>query len=229
MGAKLEETEVSVQFGFKVIITTNGTLLKEKKEILLASDSFHRINISLHSFEANDSKISLTEYIKNIADFSKIASDNNKICLLRLWNIDGEFTKADNLLNEEILKMLEKEFNLSYTISNELCKGKNLTVKKYLYMEMAEKFEWPDVSSEYKNEECFCYGLRDQVGVLSDGTVIPCCLDHEGDICFGNLFEKSLDEILKSERAVKFYDGFTARIAVEELCKTCGFARRFSK
>ena len=142
--------------------------------------------------------------------------------------MDSEFTKANNSLNEEILKTLEKEFGLSYTINSVLDKGKNLTVKKFLYIETAEKFQWPEISGEYKNEKCFCHGLRNQIGVLCDGSVIPCCLDHEGDICLGNLFEKSLEEILKSERAVRFYDGFTARKAVEPLCQTCGFAKRFS-
>mgnify|MGYP005876243967 FL=1 len=225
-----EILDIAQEYGFKVNITTNGTLLKEKGEILLNSESFHRINISLHSFEANDEKIDLKEYIKNITDFAKKAVDKEKICLLRLWNIDGEFTKADNALNDDILKILEKEFQLEYTIDNSILhKGKNLTIKKFLYVEQAEKFEWPDISKDDENVECFCYGLRDQIGVLSDGSVIPCCLDHEGDIVFGNLFEKSLDEILNTKRAVDFYDGFTARRAVEKLCKTCGYATRFSK
>ncbi len=220
---------IAGDLGFKVIITTNGTLLNDKRDILLSSDSVHRVNISLHSFEVNDIKMSLNEYIKNIAEFSLKASDSGKICLLRLWNVDGESIKADNLLNEEILKILEKEFGLSYTINSILCEGKNLTIKKFLYMEMAQKFEWPDISKDLKVYDRFCYGLRDQVGVLCDGSLVPCCLDHEGDICFGNLFESSLDEILNSERAVKFYDGFTAKKAVEKLCGTCGFAERFQK
>jgi len=224
-----EILHIAGNYGFKVIITTNGTLLKEKQDILLTSDSVHRVNISLHSFEANDIKTNLDEYINSIAEFSVKASDMGKICLLRLWNNDGEFLKADNSLNEEILKRLEKEFGLSYTISSVLCEGKNLTIKKFLYMEMAQKFEWPDISKKFEHKNCFCYGLRDQVGVLCDGSVVPCCLDHEGDICFGNLFESSLVEILSSERAVKFYNGFTEGTAVEKLCGTCGFAKRFQK
>lgn len=221
--------KIAEDAGFKVNITTNGTLIKEKENILLNSKSFHRINISLHSFEANDNKTNLKNYIENIADFAIKASNFDKICLLRLWNMDGEFTKADNLLNEEILKILEKSFGLSYTINSLLEKGKNLTVKKFLYIELAEKFEWPDINDEYIDEECFCYGLRDQIGVLCDGSVVPCCLDYNGDVTFGNLFENSLESILNSDRAIKFYDGFTARKAVEKLCKTCKYARRFKK
>ena len=75
----------------------------------------------------------------------------------------------------------------------------------------------------------FCYGLRDQIGVLWDGTVVPCCLDHEGDIALGNLLETPLEEILATPRAAALYEGFSQGIAVEPLCRSCGYARRFQK
>ena len=58
-------------------------------------------------------------------------------------------------------------------------------------------------------------------------SVVPCCLDHEGDIALGNLFEQSLEEILDSPRARAVYEGFRNRRASEELCRKCGYARRF--
>ena len=36
-----------------------------------------------------------------------------------------------------------------------------------------------------------------------------------------------LNEILESERAKNMYDGFSRRCAVEELCKRCGYAKRY--
>ena len=47
---------------------------------------------------------------------------------------------------------------------------------------MAEKFQWPDIKIDSLGEEVFCYGLRNQIGILVDGTVVPCCLDNNGDI-----------------------------------------------
>ena len=84
------------------------------------------------------------------------------------------------------------------------------------------------MSAEDGGGDLFCYGLRDQIGVLCDGTVVPCCLDHEGDIALGNLFQQSLEEILSSPRAQALYDGFSRREAVEPLCRRCGYARRFT-
>ena len=94
---------------------------------------------------------------------------------------------------------------------------------------MAEKFEWPDIQIDSLGEEVFCHGLRNQIGILVDGTVVPCCLDSEGNINLGNIFEKSLKDIVEDKRARDIYDGFSRRRAVEELCKKCGYATRFKK
>ena len=96
-----------------------------------------------------------------------------------------------------------------------------------VYLEYGDKFDWPDLTAPDGGEKVFCYGLRDQLGVLCDGTVVPCCLDHEGDIRLGNLFEEDLQDILESPRAKALYDGFSCGKAAEELCRRCGYARRF--
>ena len=84
----------------------------------------------------------------------------------------------------------------------------------------------------YDEEEVFCYALRNQIGVLVDGTVVPCCLDHNGDMPLGNLYEQSLEQILVSPRARALYEGFTRHAAVEPLCQRCGYSavsKRFRK
>ena len=94
-------------------------------------------------------------------------------------------------------------------------------------------FEWPDAARpEYDEEESFCYALRNQIGVLVDGTVVPCCLDHAGEINLGNLFHTPLQNILSSPRSQAIYEGFTRHTAVEPLCRRCGYAavtKRFRK
>ena len=45
----------------------------------------------------------------------------------------------------------------------------------------------------------------------------------------GNLFEQTLEEILRGERAAAMAAGFAARKPTEELCRRCGYARRFRK
>ncbi|MGL5575837.1 MAG: SPASM domain-containing protein, partial [Sarcina sp.] len=86
--------------------------------------------------------------------------------------------------------------------------------------------KWPVMGGVPVNERTFCYGLRTQLGILLDGTVVPCCIDSEGNIPLGNIFEQDLEKIISSERAKAIYDGFSCGKAVEELCKKCGFTDR---
>ena len=46
-----------------------------------------------------------------------------------------------------------------------------------IFLEPGDKFDWPDLSAPEYPAPYFCYGLRDQLGILWDGTVVPCCLD----------------------------------------------------
>ena len=209
------------ELGFRVMITTNGTLLPKVGDLLCSSPAVERISISVHSFEANDSKNSLAEYLDQCIAFVQRASARKR-CVLRLWNLDGAETKGENCQNQAILKRLEEAFPKPWKEDS-----RGTTLVNRIHLEWGEKFEWPDLSAAEGGESGFCYGLRDQVGVLCDGTVVPCCLDHEGDIPLGNLFHQSLEEILNSPRAQAIYQGFSQGKAVEELCRKCGYARRF--
>ena len=209
--------EIAGGLGFKVIITTNGTLLEKRGESLINSAAVHKVNISLQSFEANAGG-ELKSYITSCAGFAAKAADAGKICVLRLWNHNGLES-----LNGEIKEILEGFFPAPWAKSR-----MSLALREKVWLEPGEKFDWPDLTVEELGNSCFCYGLRDQVGVLCDGTVVPCCLDHNGDIALGNLLKDSLEEIMSTNRAKAIYEGFSKRQAVEELCRRCGYARRFT-
>lgn len=78
-------------------------------------------------------------------------------------------------------------------------------------------------SSNLKKEkkQLFCKALIKQIGVLSDGSLVPCCLDHDGDVVLGNLLNQSLEEILASPRAQALIEGFKHHTASEKLCQNC--------
>ncbi len=218
-----ELLNIAGEQGFKVIITTNGTLLPQQVQLLASSSAVHKISVSLHSFEGNESHdVDLSRYLDNCIEAVKLLSAKGKICALRLWNLDGQTTHGANASNGDILQKLEAAFPKPWKEN-----PRGFTLAPKVYLEWGEKFDWPDLSAKEGEGGVFCYGLRDQIGVLWDGTVVPCCLDHEGDIPLGNLYEQSLDEILNSPRAKAMYDSFSCRKAVEELCRKCGYARRF--
>ncbi len=215
--------------GLKVNITTNGTLLKRAKDILLNALALRKVSISVHSFEANDSPIGLQQYIADVMDFAKEASEKGVICELRLWNGESDGIQASNNLNADIINMIEQTINIDFSLQAAMKQSNNIKLQNKLFLQLAKKFEWPDIDRDVIDEDVFCYGLRDQFGVLVDGTVVPCCLDSEGNISLGNIFSEPLNEILNSDRAQKIYNGFTGRMAVEELCKKCGYAKRHKR
>lgn len=218
--------QIAYEAGLKVNITTNGTLLHKAKEVLLKSPSLRQVNISLHSFEANEQGIDLKDYVNQIARFVDEAAPRI-ICSLRLWNKDSDELKGSNNLNAPIMQLLEESFNLDVKLGEVLQLKPSFKLKEHVYLNMAEKFDWPDIDKEEGEAQVFCYGLRDQIGILVDGTVVPCCLDSEGNIPLGNILYTSLGDILNSDRAKAIYEGFSNRKAVEELCKKCGYAKRY--
>ena len=214
---KLERfLELAGEAGFKVILTTNGTLLPKQQTMLLNAPALHKVNISLHAFEANDLAVPFQDYLAGCFEFGK-AAEGKKLISYRLWNQGGQDEK-----NDEILATMKEFFPEPWVEER-----RGPRIGQRIYLEYGDKFDWPDLSAADGGEGVFCHGLRDQLGILCDGTVVPCCLDHEGDIALGNLFHQSMEEILEGPRAKAIYEGFSKRKAAEELCRKCGYARRF--
>ena len=229
LNPKLEQfLEIASNYKMTVNITTNATLLKNKQAVLLQSNTIRQINISLHSFESNDLNFTLTEYVQQIGEFIKAARETSQLIIsIRLWNMDSETLRGNNKLNEDILDLLQQEIKPLVNIREALLEKSSVKLHPNVYLNMAQKFEWPDATRETLSTQVFCHGLRDHLGILADGTVVPCCLDSEGTIKLGNIFNQSLQEIVESERAVKIYEGFSNRQAVESLCQRCEYATRY--
>lgn len=206
-----EFLELAAEVGFRVILTTNGTLLRDS---LPEHRALHKVNISLQSAEVNG--LDFDRYLQRVCDFGR-AAQGRVLIAYRLWNNGG----ADSR-NGEILAALHRAFPGEWVQER-----RGIRLGSRVYLEHGDKFDWPELTAADGGEAGFCYGLRDQIGVLCDGTVVPCCLDHDGDLALGNLFCQSMQEILDSPRAQAIYQGFSARRAVESLCRRCGYARRF--
>lgn len=197
--------------GLIPVLTTNGTRLNGR----LLESLPYKINISLHAFEGNNGG-NPRAYMDSVMDFSLKAAGKGCIVVLRLWNQGGLES-----LNREIVDMLHEYVPSAWKENSggfELMRG--------LYIEFDSKFDWPDSGEdgEVYYDELFCYALRNQIGILSDGTAVPCCLDHNGRMPLGNLFTQSLEQILESDAARRIYNGFTAHKAVEPMCRKCGYA-----
>lgn len=204
------------EYGFRVILTTNGTLLRQRQDILLAAPGLHKVNISLHSFEANEAGMSFSEYLMGCFSYGK-GAEGQKLTVFRLWNQGGLDSR-----NQEILAQMEAFFPRPWKVE-----PRGTRIGNRVYLEYGDKFDWPSLEAEENQGRNFCYGLRDQIGVLCDGTVVPCCLDSDGNIPLGNLFRENMEDILASPQAREIYDGFSNGTAAHPLCRRCGYAKRF--
>ncbi len=222
---KLDEIlKIADSFNFRVMLTTNGTLLREKGELLINSKKLYKVSISLHAYEGNDSTGKLDDYLDSAIDFARKSASSGIITVFRLWNNGGK-----DKLNGYIIDRLHKFSEDSGSTVTPNRSGERLCDK--VFIEWGNKFDWPDENVEITDceENLFCYALRDQFGVLVDGSVVPCCLDHDGAITLGNIFENDLDTILGGERARRLYDSFTNHRAAEKLCQSCEHARWYRK
>ena len=207
--------QMAFQAGFHPMITTNGTLLDRRGDDLLIPE-LHKVNISLHSFEGRQPEAH-RQYIRKIADFAEKANRLGILISLRLWN-----KGFDDGRNDTALTTLQ-EFLPGQWVEN----TRGYRIRDRLFLEWGERFDWPDQNAPDNGSCVYCHGLQDHFGILCDGTVVPCCLDSDGIINLGNVFREDLSDILASPRAKAIAEGFRQRKAPEELCRRCGYARKF--
>ena len=220
--------EIAKAAGFEVMLTTNGTKLSENGSFIYSDGNVKKVSISLQAADMKDGKPSqicgkdFDKYLCDIADFAQKCAENGVICVLRLWNITDE-TDKEQYTTARLRELFPDKWikNRSGFKLIDAPRGES-----EVFLEFGEKFEWPD-SNGKAEEVSFCHALRDQIGILCDGTVVPCCLDADGAVALGNIFSSGLDEILSSEKAVRLLESFEKRDPSEKLCKTCGFAKRF--
>lgn len=223
--------DILYEKGFKANITTNGTLINKVANTLLKKPAVRQMNFSLHSFDGNQNEISRDEYIESILKFSSRAIvESNMIISLRLWNLDEALlTEDQRQRNLDIIHKIEEHFKLPYKIQGNLSEAKALKIRDRVYLNQDYEFKWPDLKEEEDVNKGYCLGLRNQVAILVDGTVVPCCLDGEGIINLGNIHECEFADIVNGKRAEAIRSGFCNNNVLEELCRKCGFRKRFNR
>ena len=211
-----------------VNITTNATLLEKNLDTIIGSNAVRQLNLSLHSITKNENTnlYSFENYINSVLNSSKeILNKTNIIISYRLWNLEDI---TENSENYHILNRLGKEFYIQDL--KEIAKKENFVkLQKNAFLNQDLEFIWPSVENEIISECGTCLGLRNQVAILSNGDVVPCCLDGEGCIKLGNIFEKSFESIINSEYSREFIKAFEENRVIHNLCKRCGFRLKFNK
>lgn len=191
---------------YYVNITTNGYLIDRLK-----SNKIRQLNISIHSYDEKYG-VCLTDYMNSIFDVVDKLSDT--YISYRLW--------VSNSNSDKIISILEEHYNTKINVNV----NDSIKLKDRVFVSFNESFIWPSLDNEISNSNGTCYALRDHIGILVDGSIVPCCLDSNGDIVFGNIYKDSLDDVINSERYVNMLNGFRNGIKCEELCKKCDFLKK---
>ena len=210
----IEFIDIAKEYNLKVNLTTNGVLFPKYVEELSKCENLSKINFSLHS-ENN-----IPNYCEKI--FDSVNKLNNQTVIYRLW------TLKENELDEkstEIVDKIKNHYKLDNLFIEKVKTENNVKINSTTYVDKDNEFSWPEIN-EYKSNG-YCYALKTQIAILSDGTVVPCCLDSNGQIELGNIFNNTLEEIISSERYQNLKKSFQDRKPCEELCKSCTFKERF--
>ena len=202
-----EILDIAYQNNIIVNITTNGTNIGKMLDLFKEQKCIRQINVSLHALEAINNK---EEYLNNVVRLIEYVRNTKKFYLsLRIWidNVDvNKYIKSYlcDKLNVEDINIL----------------GENI------YWSYDEEFTWPNLNDEFFCDRGSCYGTKTHIAILVNGDVVPCCLDGNGVIKLGNVFEESLESILNGGRYISIRDGFDQNKLVEKLCQKCKYRRK---
>jgi radical SAM protein with 4Fe4S-binding SPASM domain len=223
-----EYLDIIHKHGLKAILTTSGYFLKKHSYDTLFHPCVKQINVSLNSFNKNDTSLTFTKYISPILSLckEKLLREENLFINLRIWNLDEDMSERE--FNQTLFLRLSKAFDVSLNLNEVYSKKpKSIRLANKILVHFDNYFEWPSLSNEnYGNGTC--QGLQSHIAILASGKVVPCCLDCDGIIELGDLHEESLKNILSNRRTQNMLAGFREDKAVEELCQKCSYKDRFN-
>lgn len=207
----------ALQEGFKVNLSTNASFLSKYREFLLENPA-NQINFSLHDAEENVPVHRWEDHLMEIFKFS-IETAPTTYVSLRLWNRQSELSSE---FNQSTLALLNSFYKTSFTDEIFASSGK-YQLSRHVFLNVSSRFEWPDGESVKTGKALPCYALRDQIAILTDGTVVPCCIDADANLALGNIHQEELQDILVKDRTKTIKSGLSQGIFTEDFCKTCGF------
>lgn len=211
-----------------VNLTTNGLNLQRLTGQPEAFAPIRQINLSLHCQGGTADWDKQQVYLQDVLRNARwVLSNTHTIISLRLWNLavnDPETEKYNALA----LQKIQDTFNLEAMCLLPSGQKQGEKLQDRLYLNLDERFEWPEKATGGSSaRRAFCYGLRDHLAILVDGSVVPCCLDANGSMILGNVMHENLETILSRERSQRIIQGFSEGRAVEALCKRCTYRERF--
>ncbi|WQR73597.1 SPASM domain-containing protein [Helicobacter pylori] len=206
------------RFSLKVDLVTSGVYLHDFETLL--QDVIYQISISLDAGLDHHNKLNQHRYIQKILEFCRYKCEKNSEVFLNLRIQDSTLEKHQNLI-KPFLESFE-----CISLETLISQGRTRLFKKS-FLNIQKTFKWPSLNAPNPlNQESkipYCYGLIKQVAILSNGVVVPCCMDTQAHINLGDLNHMPLKDILKSQKAMAIKTHFLKGEALELLCKNCSY------
>ena len=228
-----EILHICEEYKVKVNITTNATLLLEKINSIKNSKAVRQLNLSIHSVKQNTSMDEI-DYLDNIfkaVDSLQLQNTDDKIYIsYRLWNLKNISQNDENF---NVIKKLQDKYNISDLLNK--CKTNEfIKLDDNIFLNQDEIFTWPTLNQSISKKNNIklkrsgtCQGLRSQIAILSNGDVVPCCLDQDANIKLGNIFKDNFENIFNSQLSMDIINGFRNNILICDLCKNCDYIKKF--
>ena len=228
----------------KILDSLYGTIIASHMTPTKETYQFRgKVGLSWERYISN-LRLLVREYMKRIAQ-GKICKNDITIRVMSTMNTSANCTITENteearaILKEwtDFVASVEEELgmdrfervdynthdllqeNSSRCIDYPLQKGMKLTFWR------AFTFANTRVSDEYeledKSETGYCPHPFKDVGVLWNGDVTLCCLDHDGELSVGNINNSSIEEIIQNDAAKKLRASMLGRCSLPSVCKTC--------
>lgn len=214
-----------------VAITTNGSMLNTDSAMVILDPIIRMVNISLDALQASELDGTDNDKLGKILAFTRLAFEQRPDLYIyyRLWNLAFSSERLDSDMNRQICRRIEDAFGINIPSHGHSSGRKSRQLLNKLYLHLDTRFTWPGEGEPgLQNTSGFCHALGSHFAILVDGTVVPCCLDHNGVTALGNCREQSLNSILDSPRATAIVKGFRERRLIEPLCQRCTFISRFA-
>lgn len=219
--------------GYKLNLTTNGALLKSSHRILDVDALYISFRSSgSDSFVYRRANISFEQYVGILSDFLRDNIQNTVVYFSFNDNVKfTEFYKKNwmGVLDYTDPKMLENFNMLGEMLFPGLFKPCTVLPDMDSFIHIREKlnvyftrlYSWSNVflpSGDYRVIPAMSIQKCDyndkHVVVFANGDVTTCCMDYDGEMIIGNVFNELLSDILKrrsnNEQLVKY-----------EMCKKC--------
>ena len=223
-----EYLDIIHKYGMKAMLTTSGYFLKKHSYDTLFHPCVKQINISLNSYNKNDTSLTFEQYLTPVLALchEKLKRKEELFINLRVWNLDEMMSERD--FNEMLFSRLSDAFDTLLVLETVYTeKPKSIRLASKILVHFDNYFEWPSLNNKNYGDGT-CQGLQSHIAILASGKVVPCCLDCDGVIELGDLHIESLDNMLQSQKSRAMLEGFKEGKAVEELCQKCSYKERFN-